>query len=158
MSSASQNYKRNEINHFVEEMPTTYFVGNAAVPLAEMTSIQKMHIVKSGISKKYLEVFKKSAALDYDSLAEALSVTRSTLINKKGNEKFSDQISEKIIALADLYSFGYEVFEDQNKFNKWMTSPNQALGGVAPLEIIDNVYGREEVRNLIGRIAYGVYS
>ena len=40
------------------------------------------------ISKKYLEVFKKSTALDYDSLAEALSVTRSTLINKKGNEKW----------------------------------------------------------------------
>ena len=96
--------------------------------------------------------------MDYDSLAEALSVTRSTLINKKGNEKFSDQISEKIIALADLYSFGYEVFENQEKFNKWMTTSNQALGGVAPLEIIDNIYGREEVRNLIGRIAYGVYS
>lgn len=158
MSTSSHNYNLKDIKNYVEDMPTTYFVGNAAVPLAEMTSIQKMQIVKSGISKKYLEVFKKSASLDYDSLAEALSVTRSTLINKKGNEKFSDQISEKIIALADLYSFGYEVFEDQNKFNKWMTSPNQALGGSSPLEIIDNVYGREEVRNLIGRIAYGVYS
>ena len=158
MSSSSNNYKSKSINHFVEDMPTTYFVGNAAVPLAEMTSIQKMHIVKSGISKKYLENLKKSTSLDYDSLAEALSVTRSTLINKKGNEKFSDQISEKIIALADLYSFGYEIFENQTRFNNWMTAPNQALGGVAPLSIIDNVYGREEVRNLIGRIAYGVYS
>ena len=106
----------------------------------------------------YLEVFKKSAELDYDSLAKALSVTRTTLINKKGNDKFSDQISEKIIALADLYSYGYEIFEDRERFNKWMLSPNQALGGLAPIEIIDNIYGREEVRNLIGRIGYGVYS
>lgn len=39
-----------------------------------------------------------------------------------------------------------------------MFVPNQALGGLAPFDIIDNYYGREEVRSLIGRIAYGVYS
>lgn len=158
MSASTPNYKIKDIPHYLEDMPTTYYVGNVEVPLAEMTSLQKMQIIKSGISKNYLEVFKKSAELDYDSLAEALSVTRTTLINKKGNDKFSDQISEKIIALADLYSYGYEIFEDRERFNKWMLSPNQALGGLAPIEIIDNIYGREEVRNLIGRIGYGVYS
>lgn len=158
MSASTHNYKIKDIPNYLEDMPTTYYVGNAAVPLAEMTSLQKMQIIKSGISKKYLEVFKKSAELDYDSLAKALSVTRTTLINKKGNDKFSDQISEKIIALADLYSYGYEIFEDRERFNKWMLSPNQALGGSAPIEIIDNIYGREEVRNLIGRIGFGVYS
>jgi len=117
-----------------------------------------MRIIKKGISKDYLETFKKATALDYDSLAGALSVTRATLINKKGAQKFSDQISERIVSLADLYSFGYEVFEDKDKFNKWMFVANQALGGLAPFDIIDNYYGKEEVRDLIGRIAYGVYS
>ena len=151
-------YKRNEIQNFAEDAPTMYYAGNAAIPLNDLTSIQKMRIIKSGISKNYLETFKKTTALDYDSLAGALSVTRATLINKKGAQKFSDQISEKIVSLADLYSFGYEVFEDKNKFNKWMFIKNQALGGLAPFDIIDNYYGKEEVRNLIGRIAYGVYS
>lgn len=158
MKSPNNTYNHPDISHFVEETPTTYIVGNAAVPLAEMTSIQKMQIVKSGITKTYLELLKKSTDLDYDSLAEALSVTRATLINKKGSEKFSDQIGEKIIALADLYSFGYEVFGDKQKFNQWIRESNISLGGLSPLEIIDNVYGREEVRNLIGRIAHGVYS
>ena len=152
------SYKQKEIQNFAEDAPTMYYAGNAAIPLNDLTSIQKMRIIKNGISKHYLEVFKKATALDYDSLAGALSVTRATLINKKGPEKFSNQISEKIISLADLYSFGYEVFEDKNKFNKWMFVPNQALGGLAPFDIIDNYYGKEEVRVLIGRIAYGVYS
>ena len=151
-------YKQKQIQNFAQDAPTMYYEGNAAIPLNDLTSIQKMKIIKKGISKDYLETFKKATSLDYDSLAGALSVTRATLINKKGTQKFSDQVSEKIISLADLYSFGYEVFGDKDNFNKWMFVPNQALGGLAPFDIIDNYYGKEEVRNLIGRIAYGVYS
>lgn len=154
----TSKYKRKDIQNFAEEAPTSYYAGNVAIPLNDLTSIQKMKIIKNGISKTYLEVLKKATSLDYDSLAGALSVTRATLINKKGTEKFSDQISERIVSLADLYSFGYEVFEDKDRFNKWMFIPNQALGGLAPFDIVDNYYGREEIRSLIGRIAYGVYS
>lgn len=146
-------------NTFAKEAPTSYFYeGNVAIPLKDLTSVQKMKIIKSGITKSYLVNLKNKTDLDYDALAKALSVTRSTLINKKGNQKFNDKLSERIVALADLYSFGYEVFEDENRFNAWMSHPNQALGGKTPFDFIDNQYGREEIHNLIGRIAYGVYS
>jgi len=49
------------------------------IPETQMTYFQKMHIIKEGISKADLENFKKKAALDYDKLAKALSVTRATL-------------------------------------------------------------------------------
>ena len=154
----AKEYKPLNKNNFVNEAPTNFYSGNAAVPLVEMTSYQKMQIVRGGITKTYLTKLKEETALDYDALAQALSVTRSTLINKKGDQTFSDPIGERIIAVAELYSFGYEVFEDKDRFNKWMFAPNQALGGVAPFEFMDNQFGREEIRNLIGRIAYGVYS
>lgn len=146
-------------NTFAEEAPTSYyFEGNVAIPLMDLTSFEKMKIVKRGITKSYLVRLKETASLDYDALAQALSVTRSTLINKKDSEKFNDNLSERIVALADLYSFGYEVFEDTKRFNDWMFHSNQALGGELPFNLIDNQYGRDEVHNLIGRIAYGVYS
>lgn len=143
---------------FVNDVPVAYIPSRGQVPLSGMTSLQKMELSRRGVSKHYLENFKKRAALDYDGLAGALSVTRATLINKKGEEKFSGQISERIISLADLYAFGYEVFEDHEKFNQWMQAPNQALDGQPPLQIADSLYGREEIRSLIGRIAYGVFS
>jgi putative toxin-antitoxin system antitoxin component (TIGR02293 family) len=126
--------------------------------ISQMTPIEKMQIVRAGISKTDLEYLKNTASLDYDQLAWALSVTRATLINKKGKEKFSGSLSERIVSLADIYSYGYEVFDDDNKFNNWMLRPNRALGGEAPYNLLDNQYGREEVKNLIGRIDYGVYS
>ena len=127
-------------------------------PENQMTSFEKIEIIKEGIFKKDLENLKEVADLDYDQLAQALSVTRATLINKKKNEKFSQSLSEKIVVLADIYSYGYEVFEDEEKFNSWIFRPNRALGGKAPFDLMDNQYGREEVKNIIGRIAYGVYS
>jgi putative toxin-antitoxin system antitoxin component (TIGR02293 family) len=123
-----------------------------------MTSFEKINLVRDGIIKKDLELLKEKAALDYSTLAKLLGVTRATLINKKKNEKFNASLSEKILSLADLYSYGFEVFGDEELFNRWMAKPNKAIGGEIPHNIIDNQYGRDEVKNIIGRIAYGVYS
>ena len=127
-------------------------------PESKMTAIEKMQVVKQGISKADLEGFKERIGMDYDQLAVTLSVARATLINKKGSEKFNSAVSEKIVGLADIYSYGYEVFEDVDRFNRWIFSPNRALGGESPFDLLDNQYGREEVKNIIGRIDYGVYS
>jgi len=127
-------------------------------PESKMTAIEKMHVVKRGISKRDLEGFKDRIGMDYDQLAATLSVARATLINKKGPDKFNPTVSEKIVSLADIYSYGYEVFEDVDRFNRWIFSPNRALGGESPYNLLDNQFGREEVKNIIGRIDYGVYS
>lgn len=153
-----KSYKIPQSADYVKEAPTSFYDGNLAVPLVDLTSYQKMQIVRDGITKSYLSKLKEETSLDYDALAQALSVTRSTLINKKNDQRFNDHVSERIIAVAELYSFGYEVFEDKDNFNNWMFAPNQALSGAKPFELMDNQFGREEIRNLIGRIAYGVFS
>lgn len=151
-------YKNIDDLSYAKGAPTNFYDGNLAIPLVDLTPYQKMQIVRDGVTKTYLKKLKDETSLDYDALAQALSVTRSTLINKKGEQKFNDHISEGIIALAEIYSFGYEVFEDKDNFNNWMFAPNQALSGATPFNLMDNQFGREEIRNLIGRIAYGVYS
>ncbi len=124
----------------------------------QMTPFEKMEKLQQGISKVHLERLKVRTELDYDKLSHVLSVTRSTLIKKKGEQKYSFAVGERILDLADIYSYGYKVFEDEVKFRDWMFKPNHALGGKAPYDILDNQFGRQEVKNLIGRIEYGVYS
>ena len=137
---------------------TTVIVENTNRPEWQMTAVEKMDMVRKGVSKKKLESLKNKTNLDYDKLSTILSTNRATLINKKGAEHFSSTLSERIVSIADLYSYGFEVFEDEATFNKWIFSPNKALGGKQPFELLDNQFGREEVKNLIGRIDYGVYS
>lgn len=125
---------------------------------SQVTAYDKIELINKGISKKDLEYLKQKSGLDYDKLAEVLSVARATLINKKGSEKFNTSVSEKIVSLADIYAYGYEVFEDEARFNAWIFRPNQSLGGKMPYAFLGNQYGREEIKNLIGRIDYGVYA
>jgi len=168
-TSKPYSQKEEEIEKSIVSEPqasVSYGIGSFAAILADattkperqLTGFEKIEIIREGISKRDLEHLKKKAELDYTMLAKALSVTRATLINKKRDQKFGAGLSEKIIGLADLYSYGFEVFEDEDRFNQWMTRPNKALGGKVPYDLIDNQYGREEVKNLIGRIDYGVYS
>jgi putative toxin-antitoxin system antitoxin component (TIGR02293 family) len=137
---------------------TAIIVEKTDRPEWQMTAVEKMDMVREGVSKKKLESLKSKTNLDYDKLSTILSTTRATLINKKGTEHFSTALSERIVSIADLYSYGFEVFEDESKFNEWIFRPNQALGGKQPFELLDNHFGREEVKNVIGRINYGVYS
>ncbi|GGM99503.1 hypothetical protein GCM10010967_36830 [Dyadobacter beijingensis] len=152
--------------NMLQEPYAAHYAANPAVifktplqrPESQMTSFQKIDMIRRGISKNDFEGFKNKTGLDYDQLANALSVARATLINKKGDEKFNQSLSERIVSLADIYSYGYEVFEDVERFNSWVFRPNKALGGQRPFDFLDNQFGREEVKNLIGRIDYGVYS
>lgn len=128
------------------------------VPIFQWNAYQKIETIKEGISKEELENLKEQTGIDYNMLSKVLAVTKATLHNKKGKERFDAAISERILRLADIYSYGYTVFKDQEKFNRWMKAPNRALGYEAPLNLAETIYGMEEVRNIIGRIEYGVYS
>ena len=132
--------------------------GAKVIPVYRWSNFEKIDAVKNGISKEELENLKNQTELDYDTIAKILNVTKATLHNKKGKAKFDAYISEKIFLLADLYSYGYEVFENKDRFNQWMKHENRALGSVTPLSLLDTLYGMEEVKHLIGRIEYGVYS
>ncbi len=128
------------------------------IPVYQWSSYQKIDAIKEGISKEELENLKEQTGLDYDTLSKVLSVAKATLHAKKGQAKFDTSVSERLLLLADIYSYGYQVFESKEGFNQWMKKENRALGGVAPLTLLDTLYGMDEVKHLIGRIEYGVYS
>ena len=127
-------------------------------PMHELTGMEKIEVVRRGLTKQDLEQVKESFGLDYETLAKVLSVAKATLFNKKGTERFSSSLSEKIFALADLYSYGFSVFESKELFNAWMEQENRALGNIRPFELLDTMIGVAEVKNIIGRIEHGVYS
>ena len=127
----------------------------ATIP--SMDTGEKITLIRKGVSKNDLEVIKEESGLDYDTLSTILAVSRATLINKKGLEKFDAATSERILMLADTLFYGQSVFEDKDRFNSWMQTNNKSLGDRTPIELMDTVYGIQEVKKLIGRIEYGVF-
>lgn len=127
-------------------------------PENKLTGMQKMELVEEGIPKHSLESLKQQIGFDYDQLAQVLNVARATLINKKSSEKFNTDLSDKIMDLADIISYGFEVFEDRSRFKAWLQLPNRALGSKKPFDLLHTSFGRDEVRDLLGRIDHGIYS
>lgn len=133
------------------------YLDTALTGLFSLSSDDKIQYIKKGISKNELKNIKDVINLDYDALSKILSVSRATLLTKKPTQKFDQSTSEKIMLLADIVSYGLNVFEDKHRFNDWLKRPNKALGEQSPLDKMDTVYGIQEVKNEIGRIEYGVY-
>ena len=124
----------------------------------KLGSIQAIYKITRGISQTELLYLKKVTELDYERLAFIVGLTRQTIAQKPGSYTYDVSESDKIYRIADLYSYGYDVFENKEGFNEWMRTENPALGNKKPIDFLDTMYGFQEVKDLIGRIDYGVYS
>jgi putative toxin-antitoxin system antitoxin component (TIGR02293 family) len=154
--------KPNQEMSEVKEPVSTYGVDSLPLstektPVTGLSLFQKMKMSESGISKKELEKLKSSFGLNYEQLAELLLVTKATLINKPLASRFNSAISERIISIWEIYAYGYAVFSEP-LFREWLFRKNQALDQKTPFAFLHSSFGREEIKNLIGRIEYGVYS
>ena len=141
----------------MERVPCTNSHPTGPFNFGSLTSQYKIGIIRNGISKKELEAIKSETDFDYRTLSTLLSVSRTTLLKKKGDERFDQSTSERIMLLAEFMSYGRVVFESRERFNAWLKKPAIALGGKSPVELLDTVYGIEEVKKELGRIEYGVY-
>lgn len=64
--------------------------------------------------------------------------------------------SAQLLEILLVLRRGLEVFEDDDRFLRWLSSKSTALGGVAPKELLDNSFGIQLVRDELGRIEYGI--
>ena len=58
----------------------------------------------------------------------------------------------------DILDYAIEVFENESNAQQWLASSRQELGGLTPNDLIVTVEGCQTVKNMLGRIDYGVYA
>jgi putative toxin-antitoxin system antitoxin component (TIGR02293 family) len=155
MQRREEFHKRKQEN---VQRDTTLFDNYQGVIQLRTTSYQlKGDIVLAGITKKELTQLKEIFELDYFTLSCMLAVTERTIHMKKSEENFSQIISDRIMHIAELYSFGYHVFGDRNLFNSWMKRPNRNFLQVAPVDLMHTLIGSKQVENEIFRHQVGLF-
>jgi putative toxin-antitoxin system antitoxin component (TIGR02293 family) len=78
--------------------------------------------------------------------------------DKEGLDSYDSNTNKLTLTREDLYKFGYSVFEDMTSLERWMHKKNGALAHRRPIDLLNTPAGIEEVQNILGRIAHGVYS
>jgi len=103
-------------------------------------------------------------------LAEQLRVANRVLSNKLGIPQrtltrrlskaslLTPAESDRTVRMARVYASAIEMIGDKEKAIEWLSTPNRALGGERPLDQLDTDTGARMVEDILGRIAYGVYS
>ncbi|OQX82033.1 MAG: hypothetical protein B6D64_01210 [Bacteroidetes bacterium 4484_276] len=116
-------------------------------------------IASRGVSAHVITNFRKYFNIPRELTAEMLNVSSPTIYRWiRENKKLKRNFSVQLFELADLFLYGSEVFKNDKDFFKWLMLPNTALGGYEPQELLEIPGGASKVRDLIGRIEYGVYS
>jgi putative toxin-antitoxin system antitoxin component (TIGR02293 family) len=103
-------------------------------------------------------------------LAEKLSLGNAVLLRKLGipqrtitrhlsrRGRLTAAESDRAARLARVYAQAVTMIGNEERAVQWLLTPNRALGGERPLNRLDTDAGAREVEDVLGRIAYGVYS
>jgi putative toxin-antitoxin system antitoxin component (TIGR02293 family) len=88
-------------------------------------------------------------------LANAVSISISTLTRRKKEGVFTPEESDRLLRLAALAAKAGTVFTSVERVHAWFTRPNQQLGGESPLAYSRTSVGAAEVYRLLERILDG---
>ena len=111
-----------------------------------------------GVSKTALMKLAQYLNLSLSQIAKLLPVSERTILRYDANKTFNRVVSEQILRMAELAAKGVEVFQDRLKFLAWLTTPNLALSGESPIDLLKSRFGTDMVFDEIGRLEHGVFS
>ncbi len=111
-----------------------------------------------GVKKQQLRHLGEAMCLSNAVLASLLAVNVRTIQRQPENKPFAREVSDRAIKLAQLTVRGIDVFGTGTEFCAWLQTPSMTLGNKTPLTLLVSVVGMDLVGDIMGRIAYGVYS
>ncbi|MGA8731707.1 MAG: antitoxin Xre/MbcA/ParS toxin-binding domain-containing protein [Terracidiphilus sp.] len=116
-------------------------------------------LVREGLPVKALFLLAERMQLRQAEISEKIGIPKRTLTRRLAqHSRLTAAESDRAVRLAQVYSTAAETLGDETKAAEWLKTPNRALRGGRPLDQLDTDPGVREVEDVLGRIAYGVYS
>ena len=135
---------------------------NAILGIGKVQAVDNLvidRIVRKRLPAGVSDKIKKAFLITDAELVKVAGVTLRTFQRKRAErKKFSLLVSDRIARLTSILSFATQVFEDSESATAWMRKPQIALGGQKPIDLIETEAGENAVKDLLGRIEYGVIS
>ena len=116
-------------------------------------------LIRQGLPAGTLLVLGEKLDLKNSTLSKKLGIPQRTLTRRLSRHaRLTAAESDRTVRLARVYATAVEMIGNADKAAQWLRTPNRALGGAFPIDHLDTDLGTREVENILGRIAYGVYS
>jgi len=116
-------------------------------------------LVRKGLPASTVTALAERLAVGNAVLSQKLGIAQRTLSRRLSQRsRLTAAESDRTVRLARVYANAVEMIGDEPKAVQWLLTPNRALGGERPLDQLDTDLGARAVEDILGRIAYGVYS
>lgn len=116
-------------------------------------------IVREGLPVGSIAALGEQLRMGNATLSRKLGIPQRTLTRRmSARSLLTAAESDRTVRMARVYASAVEMIGDREKAIQWLDTPNRALGGERPLDQLDTDVGAQMVEDVLGRIAYGVYS
>ncbi len=133
--------------------------GKKVLGRAIKRSSELARLVREGIPAQALMVLAERTGLRQADVSSRFGIPQRTLTRRLAQHaRLTAAESDRTVRLAHVYATALETLGDEKKAGEWLKTPNRALRGNRPLDQLDTDPGVREVEDVLGRIAYGVYS
>ena len=116
-------------------------------------------LIRKGLPASSVRMLAAKLSLGNAALSRRLGIPQRTMTRRLSQgTRLTAAESDRTVRVARVYANAVEMIGDEERAVQWLLTPNRALGGERPLDRLDTDIGAREVEDVLGRIAYGVYS
>lgn len=124
--------------------------------LASLTEFERLLQIKTGLPADLAPALRSAFGLHERDLGTLLSASISTLERLRREHRNLDPVaSERLDRIATVSHLAEKIFETQASATRWMSAPNKALGGLAPIMLCETEIGAKQVRRVLQALMSG---
>lgn len=133
--------------------------GKKVLRRAVGTASDLVEVTRKGLPANILPMIAGEISMDRAAVARVAGISGRTLSRRIATRSLlTAEESDRMVRLARVLAFANETLGDRAKVSHWLQTPNAALDGKRPFDLLDTDAGVRSVETVLGRIAYGVYS
>jgi putative toxin-antitoxin system antitoxin component (TIGR02293 family) len=114
--------------------------------------------VRKGLPFSAFEALSSILAISQQQVTAVLGIPPRTIARRKASQTLTPQESDRLYRVANVIAQTVEVLGSIDKARVWLKSPNRALGGEVPLDLLDTEIGASQVEDVLLRLNYGIFS
>ncbi|WP_223434141.1 MULTISPECIES: antitoxin Xre/MbcA/ParS toxin-binding domain-containing protein [unclassified Pseudomonas] len=124
--------------------------------LASLTEFERLLQIKTGLPADLAPALRSAFGLQERELGTLLSASISSLERLRREQRNLDPVaSERLDRIATVSHLAEKIFETQTSATHWMSAPNRALGGLAPIMLCETEIGAKQVRRVLQALMSG---
>lgn len=126
--------------------------------IVHLSAVQRHHLVKGGVPSKVVrDALDTYHCINHDLLLGSIGLSSKTL-DRRQKDRLNEHHSDAALALMEVTALAESALGTRDLAEEWLNSPAIGLDGKKPLEMLTTAPGIAAVKELLGRIEYGVYA